>query len=276
MVSTSIWPRLPDAPEALLRSQSGPLSGLPFTCCPTAFHRSPRRPWRPPPSSVCECVSVGSPWICLGKCRCPCMRSNVAVRDLDIGVPDRSDERRLEVVALFHGPDRGRHDSQRKDSGTLWPAKLVGGGLRSAASSCSWLYLRLGMSQRCCVPEQDKLGFTGGAPCLPAVRLVRSLCLFWKRRGGTGADGPTPSTADATHNITETEKGTQRKEDRERETREDDTRQEDNRRWKRRRRDNMKTKREDERENEREEEERDEFLWKMFQNPQTGQMSQNV
>ena len=33
---------------------------------------------------------------------------NVAVRDLDIGVPDRTDERRLEVVAdglpLFHGP----------------------------------------------------------------------------------------------------------------------------------------------------------------------------
>ena len=51
-------------------------------------------------------------------CREACGRVsvNVAVRDLDIGVPDRADERRLEVVAdglpLFHGADCNRHDSR--------------------------------------------------------------------------------------------------------------------------------------------------------------------
>ena len=66
-MSTSIWPRLPDASKALLRSQSGPLSGLPFTCCPAAFHSRfyaqvfrvllLRRLWLslPPSSRSCRC-----------------------------------------------------------------------------------------------------------------------------------------------------------------------------------------------------------------------------
>ena len=142
-MSTSIWPRLPDASKALLRSQSGPLSGLPFTCCPAAFHSRfyaqvfrvllLRRLWLPlPPSSrSCRC---GRPLDVLGHHRAAganvgvlgrrgfalesaaarvCREAggrvsvNVAVRDLDIRVPDRADERRLEVVAdglpLFHG-----------------------------------------------------------------------------------------------------------------------------------------------------------------------------
>ena len=69
-ISTSICPRLPDASKDLFRSQSGPLSGLPFTCCPTAFHSRfdaqvfrvllLRRLWLPlPPSSRTEQTSAG-------------------------------------------------------------------------------------------------------------------------------------------------------------------------------------------------------------------------
>ena len=48
------------------------------------------------------------------------------------------------------------------------------------------------MSQRCCVPEQDKPGFTGGAPCLPAVRLARSPCLFFNAGVALGRMAPPP------------------------------------------------------------------------------------
>ena len=142
-MSTSIWPHLPDDSKALLRSQSGPLSGLPFTCCPTAFHSRfdaqvfrvllLRRLWLhlPPSSRSCRC---GRPLDVLGHHRAACanvgvlgrrgfalksaaarvcreaagrVSVNVAVCDLDIGVLDRADERPLEVVAdglpLFHG-----------------------------------------------------------------------------------------------------------------------------------------------------------------------------
>ena len=37
-LATSVWPRLPDEDRAMLRSQGGPMTGLPFMCCPTAFH----------------------------------------------------------------------------------------------------------------------------------------------------------------------------------------------------------------------------------------------
>ena len=37
-LGATVWPRSPDASWALLRSQSGPLSSAPFTCCPTARH----------------------------------------------------------------------------------------------------------------------------------------------------------------------------------------------------------------------------------------------
>ena len=136
---------------------------------------SPRRPW-PPPCSVRECGSVGSPWICLGKCTCPCLLRSRRPRlsqccscDLDIGIPDRADDRRLAAVPW--GPDCSRHDSRfclaqgwdasssmcergwsRTGSGPtpqrtqvpelagqhgraklvffFWPVKSVGGGLR--------------------------------------------------------------------------------------------------------------------------------------------------
>ena len=58
-MSTSIWPRLPDALKALLRSQSGPLSGLPFTCCPTAIHnRLDSKVFRVPSPSVAPSSSL--------------------------------------------------------------------------------------------------------------------------------------------------------------------------------------------------------------------------
>ena len=34
----TVWPRLNVAARAFLRSQGGPLAGLPFVCCPTSFH----------------------------------------------------------------------------------------------------------------------------------------------------------------------------------------------------------------------------------------------
>ena len=147
-MSTSVWPRLHESSRALLRSQGGPLSGLPFTCCPTSFHNRFeaqlfrvlllfRRLWLPlpPTSRSCRC---GRPLDALGHHRtaCPtvgvlgrrgsalesaaarvcreaggCVSVNVAVRDLDIGVPDEADARRLEVVVdglpLFHGAQLG-------------------------------------------------------------------------------------------------------------------------------------------------------------------------
>ena len=142
-MSTSVWPRPLESSRALLRSQGGPMSGLPFTCCPTSFHNRfeaqlfrvllLRRLWLPlhTTSRSCRC---GRPLDVLGHHRAACanvgvlgrqgsalesaaarvcreaggrVSVNVAVRDLDIGVPDVADARRLEVVAdglpLFHG-----------------------------------------------------------------------------------------------------------------------------------------------------------------------------
>ena len=123
------------------------MSGLPFTCCPTSFHSRfeaqlfrvmlLRRLWLPlpPTSRSCRC---GRPLDALGHHRAACpnvgvlgrrgfalesaaarvcreaggrVSVNVAVRDLDIGVPNEADARRLEVVAdglpLFHGAQIG-------------------------------------------------------------------------------------------------------------------------------------------------------------------------
>ena len=86
-----------------------------------------------------------------------------------------------------------RQDRTAVLSWWFWPVKSVGGGLRSAASSCvSWPQLRPGTSQRCCAPELDKPGFTGGAPCLPALRLARSPCLFWNAGVALGRMAPHP------------------------------------------------------------------------------------
>ena len=37
-LATSVWPQLPDQDRAMLRSQGGPMAGLPFTCCSTLLH----------------------------------------------------------------------------------------------------------------------------------------------------------------------------------------------------------------------------------------------
>ena len=64
-LSGAMWPRLSLPSRALLRSQGGPLAGLPFTCVPTAWHfrfdAQPfrifllRRLWFQLPSSVRNC-----------------------------------------------------------------------------------------------------------------------------------------------------------------------------------------------------------------------------
>ena len=63
-LGATVRPRLPDASQALLRSQSGPLASAPFICCPTARHTTLdaqvfrtlllRRLW-PSSSRVCRC-----------------------------------------------------------------------------------------------------------------------------------------------------------------------------------------------------------------------------
>ena len=66
-IDTVVWPRLSESSRAMLRSQSGPLASVPFTCCPVARHTTfdtqvfpvllLRRLWLPLPSSsrVCQC-----------------------------------------------------------------------------------------------------------------------------------------------------------------------------------------------------------------------------
>ena len=133
---TSLMPRLNDTEEALLRSQSGPMSGAALSTAPACFHtrieshlfrllllRRLRLPL-PPCVPVCRC---GRPLDSFGHHRAACPRAglfarrgfavemaaakvcqeagarvttNVVVRDLDLGVPQPAlDGRRLEVVA---------------------------------------------------------------------------------------------------------------------------------------------------------------------------------
>ena len=140
-VSSSIVPRLSPTESALLRSQSGPMAGFPFSVvpsssfarfCPQLFHVLFRRFWLPLPlsSRTCRC---GRPLDIFGH-HCPaCSRvgilgsrgfalesaaarvcwegggrvaTNLFLRDLDVPVPV-TDSRRLEVVCnglpLFRG-----------------------------------------------------------------------------------------------------------------------------------------------------------------------------
>ena len=140
---TVVFPRCLPPERALLRSQGGPLSGLPFVVCPSSPHQRfashlfrvflLRRLHLPLPLSSRSC-RCGRPLDARGHHRTSCptsgvlgrrgfalesaaarvcreagarVRTNVFVRDLDLlpqGVPD---QRRLEVVAeglpLFHG-----------------------------------------------------------------------------------------------------------------------------------------------------------------------------
>ena len=143
LLETSVRPRLTLAEQALLRSQGGPMSGVPFTSFPTSsisrFESSvfrvllQRRLWLllPPSTRKCRC---GRLLDVRGHHRAACavvgvlgrrgfpvesaaarvcreagarVSTNVMVRDLDILPLDRQDGRKLEVVAdglpLFHG-----------------------------------------------------------------------------------------------------------------------------------------------------------------------------
>ena len=142
-LSGALWPGLSLPSRALLRSQGGPLAGLPFTCFPTAAHSrfdaQPfrllllRRLWLPLPSSARNC-RCGLPLDSSGHHRAACavagvlgrrgfavesaaacvcreagarVSLNVRVQDMDLARPSAFDNRRLEIVAdglpLFHG-----------------------------------------------------------------------------------------------------------------------------------------------------------------------------
>ena len=135
--------RLPGPSRALLRSQGGPMAGLPFTSFSTAVHSrfdaQPfrvlllRRLWLPLPCSARNC-RCGRPLDSSGHHRAACavagvlgrrgfvvesaaarvcreagarVSLNVRVQDIDLARPDVLDNRRLEIVAdglpLFHG-----------------------------------------------------------------------------------------------------------------------------------------------------------------------------
>ena len=140
-LNASIWPQLVPGERALLRSQGGPLSGLPFSALPVSpqFRFDSdlfrvlllRRRRLPLPlfSYSCRC---GRPLDCLGHHRASCSRAgvlgrrgfalesaaarvcreagvstNIFLRDLDLlGIP-ATDQRRIEVIAeglpAFHG-----------------------------------------------------------------------------------------------------------------------------------------------------------------------------
>ena len=142
-LSGALWPGLSLPSRALLRSQGGPLAGLPFTCFPTAAHsRFDAEPlrvlllrhlWLPllPSSRNCRCGvplnssdnhrAVCAVAVVLGRmcfavesatarvCREAGARVslNVRVQDMDLVRPSACDNRRLEIVAdglpLFHG-----------------------------------------------------------------------------------------------------------------------------------------------------------------------------
>ena len=129
--ASSVWPHLLDR---VLRFQGGPVAGLPFMCCPTTFHSrfnvqvfrvlllrrlwlpvpphhafllvwpSSRRRW-PPPCNVRKCGRASTLKFALESvatrvCRGAGGRvsANVLVQGLDIVLPDRADERRIEVI----------------------------------------------------------------------------------------------------------------------------------------------------------------------------------
>ena len=73
----AVWPRLSLGDRALLRSQNGPLSGVPFTSSPAEFRvLFLRRLWLPLPltSRVCRC---GRPLDSCGHHRAACSRAGV-------------------------------------------------------------------------------------------------------------------------------------------------------------------------------------------------------
>ena len=150
LFSTTVWPRLSPPEQALIRSQGGPMSGVPFTCFPVSRESRIdsssfrvlllRRLWLPlPPSSRnCRC---GLPLDSRGHHRAACARAGVLggrgwavenaaaricreagrvstkvlVRDLDLAAPHVDDARRLEVVVdgdrRLHGESNAESES---------------------------------------------------------------------------------------------------------------------------------------------------------------------
>ena len=167
-------------------------------------------------------------------CREACGRVsvNVAVRDLDIGVPDRADERRLEVVAdglpLFHGADCNRHDSRfclaqgwnasssmcergwsRTGSGPT-PQELRYPGLAGQHGRAKLVVLVGGRSEEChqflcqlasaktrnepkVLRSRARQAWLHRRGSLLACSSARAFAMsLLESRGGTGADGPPP------------------------------------------------------------------------------------
>ena len=134
-IEGTVRPRLTDTARAQLRSQSGPMASVPFTCCLVARHTTfdpqvlrlllLRRLWLPSPSSsrVCRC---GRPLDSSGHHRAACavagvlgsrgfavesaaarvcreaggrVSTNISIQDMDIVAPNLLDDRRVEVLA---------------------------------------------------------------------------------------------------------------------------------------------------------------------------------
>ena len=155
-------PLLGETEEALLRSKGGPLASVPFTSLPTmretSFDPQPfrllllRRLRLPLPLSArwCRC---GRPLDCLGHHQSACsragvlehrgypmetvvaricrVRTNVIVRDLDLGAFNRLDGRRLEIIA--DGLPLQRGAQLAVDTTPVSPIKADGTARRHAA-----------------------------------------------------------------------------------------------------------------------------------------------
>ena len=154
-ITSAVWPWLSVSEKALLRSQGGPLAGIPFTCFTTSpqarFDSSVfrvlllRRLWQPlPPSSrFCLCGLLLDP---LGHHRAACggagvlgrqafalesaaarvcreaaarVTTNVKVRDLDL-VPQELD---ADGLPLFHGAQLAVDKAMKRD-GTPQPGSV--------------------------------------------------------------------------------------------------------------------------------------------------------
>ena len=160
-------PLLGETEEALLRSQGGPLASVPFTSLPTMRETSldPQpfrllllRRLRLPLSLSARWCQCGRPLDCLGHHQSPCsragvlghrgypmetvsaricreagarVRTNVMVRDLDLGAFNRLDGRRLEIIA--DGLPLWRGAQLAVDATLVSPIKADGTARRHAA-----------------------------------------------------------------------------------------------------------------------------------------------
>ena len=232
---------------APLRSTAGSKPNFSESCsfavCGSPFSPllapSSRRPW-PPPCSVPERGVLGRRGFALESAAARVCREaggrvsvNVAVRDLDIGVPNEADARRLEVVVdglpLFHGAQLGVDTTCLCCAGTghltlgvqtkmeqLWQLLaaarkrailnwLVNTGAPGWLSSPAKL---VGVGQRSVAKAKVR-----SEPKIMRSRAKQAWLLRWgsilacssarafamsllERRGGMGTDGPTPSTDD--------------------------------------------------------------------------------